>query len=82
MNELLASVGLTPGRLLRAILSGCAVFVTGIAVYQVPPDLVHLYQPAMQALLAMLTSLGLSGGAAKLSGPSADVVRNPSDKGL
>ena len=49
--------------IVRAIGSGIAVFLTGIAVYQVPPDFAHLYQPAIQGALAFLTSLGLTAAA-------------------
>ena len=59
----LTTLGLNSGKLLRAVLSGVAVFITGIAVYQVPPDFAHLYQPAIQGALAFLTSLGLTAAA-------------------
>lgn len=45
----------------RAVLTGLAVFVTGLLVYQgVPTTLDAFWQPALQAILAGLSALGIN----------------------
>jgi len=53
-------MGIDRGRILRAAVSGLVIFFTGIAVYEVPPDAAHLWQPFIQGMLGFLTSLGLT----------------------
>ena len=45
----------------RAIGVGLSVFITGMAVYTgMPTSFDQLYQPAIQGILATLTTLGLN----------------------
>ena len=47
---------------LRAIGVGVVVFVTALSAYQRPPEDIALYwQPALQAILAGITQLGVNG---------------------
>ena len=50
----------------RALGVGLMVFVTGLLIYDRPPTDPGLYwQPALQGVLAVLTSLGITAGSQK-----------------
>lgn len=46
-------------QILRALGTAAAVFLTGLLIYDRPPELAALWQPGLQAGLAFLSALGL-----------------------
>lgn len=49
-------------RLMAAALQGVFVLLTGLLIYDRPPDLAAFWQPCLQGALAMLTALGVNAG--------------------
>jgi len=47
-------------QLLRAIGTGLAVFITGLLIYDRPPEIGAFWQPGLQAALAALSALGVN----------------------
>ena len=50
---------MTKTKLLAALMQGLAVLITGLLIYDKPPDLAALWQPALQGALAVLSALGV-----------------------
>lgn len=53
-------------KLLSAVLTGLAVFLTALLVYQVPPEPAAYFQPALQGVLAALSALGINAGVRRM----------------
>ena len=53
-------------KLLSAVLTGLAVFLTALLVYQVPPEPSAYFQPALQGILAALSALGINAGVRRM----------------
>jgi len=53
-------------KLLSAVLTGVAVMVTALLIYERPPDLGSYYQPVLQGILAALSALGINAGVRRL----------------
>ena len=52
-------------RIVRAFLVGISVFLSNLLVYQHVPTLDQVWQPGLQAGLAMLAALGINAGVAR-----------------
>ena len=61
-------------RILAAALQGVFVLLTGLLIYDRPPDLAAFWHPFIQGALAMLTALGVNAGVRQVTRkqPSGD----------